>query len=251
MTGADAATTGRTDDVPRRVCVVGRGRAGGSFFSALASVRWPVSLVATSDALEGGLDPDAELVLLCVPDDAVAGLAAALPVSDARVVAHCAGSLTLDALAPHRRRASVHPLVSLPDPVLGGVRLAGHAVFAVAGEPIARGLVSALDGTAIEVADDRRAVYHAAACVASNHLVGLLGQVERLAASAGVPFDAYLGLVEGTVGNVARLGPRGALTGPAARNDVTTLDRHRAAIDPSELEAYDALVGLCRRLVET
>ena len=51
--------------------------------------------------------------------------------------------------------------------------------------------------------------------------------------------------------NVATLGPAPALTGPAARGDEATLDRHRAALDPSELEAYDAMVDLARRLVET
>jgi predicted short-subunit dehydrogenase-like oxidoreductase (DUF2520 family) len=52
-----------------------------------------------------------------------------------------------------------------------------------------------------------------------------------------------------TVENVATLGPARALTGPAARGDRATLDRHRAALDPSELVAYDAMVDLARRLV--
>jgi predicted short-subunit dehydrogenase-like oxidoreductase (DUF2520 family) len=53
------------------------------------------------------------------------------------------------------------------------------------------------------------------------------------------------------VENVAVLGPARALTGPAARGDHETLDRHRAALDPSEVPAYDALVALARRLVDT
>ena len=86
--------------------------------------------------------------------------------------------------------------------------------------------------------------------IASNHLVALLGQVERVAAAAGVPLEAYLDLVRATLDNVAELGPAAALTGPVARGDWATVDRHLAALDPSEHEAYGAMVALARRLVE-
>ena len=56
-------------------------------------------------------------------------------------------------------------------------------------------------------------------------------------------------LVRATVENVAALDPARALTGPAARGDAETLERHRAALDPSELEAYDAMVSLAQRLL--
>ena len=81
--------------------------------------------------------------------------------------------------------------------------------------------------------------------------MALLGSVERVAAGIGVPFAAYLDLVRATVENVAELGPAAALTGPAARGDIATLERHRAALAataPDELPAYEALVALARRL---
>ena len=52
-----------------------------------------------------------------------------------------------------------------------------------------------------------RAAYHAAACIAANHVVALLGQVERVAASAGLPLDAFLDLTRAAVEDVSRLGP--------------------------------------------
>ncbi len=76
--------------------------------------------------------------------------------------------------------------------------------------------------------------YHAAAVVASNHLVGLLGQVERIAAGIGVPLDAYLDLARGSLDNVAALGPAAALTGPVRRGDRATVERHLAALPPEE-----------------
>jgi predicted short-subunit dehydrogenase-like oxidoreductase (DUF2520 family) len=113
-----------------------------------------------------------------------------------------------------------------------------------------RTVVDALGGQWFMIADDDRAGYHAAACIASNHLVALLGQAERVGASAGVPREAFLDLVRATVENVAALGPVRALTGPAARGDLETLQRHREALPPSELAAYDAMVVLARRLVD-
>ncbi len=109
-------------------------------------------------------------------------------------------------------------------------------------------IVAALEGRSFTVADDDRAVYHAAAAVASNHLVVLLAQVERLAAEAGVPMEAYLDLVRATVDNVARLGAEAALTGPAARGDEATIRRHLDALGAEERPLYEAMAAEARRL---
>src|SRR5829696_5919130 len=170
-----------------------------------------------------------QVLVIATPDDAVAEVAEAVKPQDGTVVAHLSGSLGLGVLAPHARRAAMHPLVALPNPDVGSRRLLG-AWFAVAGDAMATAMANALGGRTFAVADDDRAAYHAAASIASNHLVALLSQVERLADQVGVPFDAYLDLVRATVGNVAELGARRALTGPAARGDEATLARHLAAL---------------------
>jgi predicted short-subunit dehydrogenase-like oxidoreductase (DUF2520 family) len=110
-------------------------------------------------------------------------------------------------------------------------------------------VVSDLDGRFVEVAETSRTAYHAAAVVASNHLVALLGSVERIAAEAGVPLAAFLDLVRGTVDNVELLGPAAALTGPVARGDWATVARHRQAIPAGEVESYDALTAAAVRLL--
>ena len=149
------------------------------------------------------------------------------PVPDT-VVAHLSGSLGLDVLGGHPRRASVHPLMALPDPDgRGPAADAAGGWFAVDGDPLA-----ARGGRRARrpVVRGRRpgAAYHAAACIASNHLVALMGQVERVAAAAGVPFEAYLALARGSLDDVAaaraarrhhRTGgpPRRGDAGPAPR----------------------------------
>jgi predicted short-subunit dehydrogenase-like oxidoreductase (DUF2520 family) len=233
----------------RTVRIVGAGRAGTSLARALdASDAWDVVEVLrhgddVSDAAHG-----VDLLVLATPDDAIADVARAVSREETTVVAHLAGSRALDVLEPHARRAALHPLMTLPDADSGAARLRG-AWFAVAGDPLVDEVVSALDGRSFTVADDRRAVYHAAACVAANHLVALLGQVERLAAAADVPFEAFFDLVRAAVDNTERLGPAAALTGPAARGDLGTIRRHLEAMPPDERAAYEAMVAEARKLV--
>jgi predicted short-subunit dehydrogenase-like oxidoreductase (DUF2520 family) len=136
----------------------------------------------------------------------------------------------------------------LPSPEVGRVRLRSGITFAVAGDPVATTLGRALGGRCIEIDDDHRAAYHAAACIAANHLVALLGQVERVATSAGLDVDAFVPLAFAALQDVADLGPAAALTGPAARGDAATLDRHRSALVPDEIAGYDAGVALVNRL---
>lgn len=227
---------------PRSVRIIGPGRAGLSLRSALDGAGWRVDDVRGRGDDLGDAADGVDLLVVATPDAAVAEVAQAVRPVPTTVVAHLAGSLTLDVLAPHPRRASVHPLVPLTDPETGSARLRG-APMAVAGDPLARELVTALGGRAIEVDDADRAAYHAAACIAANHLVALMGQVERVAATAGVPLDAYLDLAAAALDDVGRLGPTAALTGPAARGDQATLDRHRRALGPSEQTTYDALAA--------
>jgi predicted short-subunit dehydrogenase-like oxidoreductase (DUF2520 family) len=196
---------------------------------------------------------DVDLLVIATPDGEVGRVAAMIDPGDDCVVVHLSGSLGLGVLGRHPRRGSLHPLVPLPNPVVGAERLRAGITFAVAGDPMVRGLVRALGGRAVHVDDASRAAYHAAASIAANHLVALMGQVERVAATAGLPLDAFAGLLRAAADDALALGPRHALTGPAARGDWETVDRHRAVLSSmaghrTELAAYDAMVGLARRL---
>ncbi len=82
----------------------------------------------------------------------------------------------------------------------------------------------------IEIAPADRAVYHAAASMASNFLVTIEAAAERLAAEAGLERGHLVPLVRATVENWAALGPERALTGPVARGDEATIQRQREAI---------------------
>ena len=227
------------------LCLIGPGRAGRSVSAGLVAAGWELRSVLGRGADLGRAAAGVDLVLIATPDAAIAAVASAVEPVEQAVVAHLAGAVGLDALAPHRRRASLHPIVSMPGPATD---LTG-AWFAVAGDPLAARLAADLGGRAHHVADEDRVLHHAAATIAANHLVALLGQVDRVAAAAGVPLDAYLALAAGALANVAARGPAAALTGPVRRGDEATVARHLAALDPTERPAYEALAELARRLV--
>jgi predicted short-subunit dehydrogenase-like oxidoreductase (DUF2520 family) len=206
-------------------------------------------------AVVGAAAAGADVVVIATPDAAVATVAAAIEPVAATVVLHLSGSLGLDVLGRHPRRGGLHPLVPLPDPDRGAARLRSGVGFAVAGDPVARSMALALGGQVVEVDDRSRAAYHAAASIAANHVVALMGQVERVAGEAGLPLAVFSGLVGAALEDAMALGPAAALTGPAARGDWETIARHRAVLagmaqGPSELDAYDAMVDQARRLVD-
>jgi predicted short-subunit dehydrogenase-like oxidoreductase (DUF2520 family) len=229
---------------------IGPGRAGTSLAAALSAHGWDVVgfLGRRHDLADAALGVD--VLVIATPDDAVAAVAAAVrPVAGTTVV-HLSGSLGLDALAPHALRGALHPLVPLPNASVGAARLASGVTFAVAGAPVTRFMVESLGGRTVEVADADRAAYHAAACIAANHVVALLGQVERVAATAGLDLEAFLPLTRAAVDDVAELGPRAALTGPAVRGDWATLSRHLDALPAGERAAYQAGAALAMQLAQ-
>jgi predicted short-subunit dehydrogenase-like oxidoreductase (DUF2520 family) len=171
------------------------------------------------------LREDAELVLLCVPDDAIAEVAAEL--EPGPWVAHVSGATPLAALDPHERRFSVHPLQTFTR-TRGPEQLDG-AWAAVTGEtPEALGLgheLAELVGLQpFVLADDERSLYHAGAVIASNYLVTLQRAAEELFLGAGAPPKALEPLMLRTIENEFEL------TGPVARGDWQTVERHVAAI---------------------
>ena len=218
-----------------RIAVVGNGRLGRAMAAALAEAGFPVA----GPLGRGASGADAEVVLLCVPDGAIAD--AARCVAEGRLVGHCSGATTL---APHEG-FSLHPLMTVSERT---TRFAG-AGCAVAGtteraRTVATELGLALGMRPFAVADADRPLYHAAASVASNYVVTLAGIAEQLAARAGVPRELLAPLAEAAIDQWRRRGAREALTGPIVRGDVETVRRQREAVAaqaPDALAAWDAL----------
>ena len=227
------------------IVIIGRGRMGTALASALrqagADVHGPLG---RGEAASGG-----DIVLLCVPDREIA--AAASAIAPGPLVGHVSASAPLDLLAPHER-FSMHPLLSV---VGAGAQFDG-AYCAIDGSgaaalEAARALAELLGMRVRVVPREQRALYHAAASVASNFLITLEGAAERLASLVGLERDALVPLVRATVDNWARQGARAALTGPIARGDVAIAARQREAVAdtaPDLLPLWDALAAATREL---
>jgi predicted short-subunit dehydrogenase-like oxidoreductase (DUF2520 family) len=226
------------------------GRTPTATSTAAVAARLGARAVAVADAGRG-----ADLVLVATPDAAIAdaGVALAGGLRPGALVVHLSGACPLDELAKlHAERPDVeigalHPLQSLPSVELGLQRLPG-SWCAVDGAPAVERLAVSLGMRPFRVAPDRRAQYHAAATIASNHVVALLGQAVRVAEAAGVPPEALLPLVRASVDNVGALGAGDALTGPVARGDADTVARHLDTLPRDERAAYLALAREALRL---
>jgi predicted short-subunit dehydrogenase-like oxidoreductase (DUF2520 family) len=213
-----------------RAHVIGAGRVGSATAARLR---------------ERGVDlrqEGAQLVLLCVPDRAIEGTAAELPVGP--WVAHVSGATPLSALDPHVRRFGMHPLQTFtrgrgPEQLDG----AFAAVTAETTEARAIGiwLARTLGLVPFELADDKRATYHAGAAIASNYLVTLRRAAGSLLEAAGAPPEALDPLMRRTIENGFEL------TGPIARGDWETVAAHITAIQTERPE----LVPMYETLAET
>lgn len=201
----------------------------------------------------------AGLVLLAVPDDQlgplVAGLAGTGAWRPGQIVAHTSGAHGLAVLDP-ATRAGVRPLALHPAMTFTGGpadldRLAGTSfgVTAPAGlEPLAATLVAELGGEPVPIAEEARALYHAALAVGANHLVTLVAEAADLLRTAGVAApDRVLGpLLSAALGN-ALAGGDAALTGPVSRGDAGTVDRHLRTLAERAPEAVGGYAALARR----
>jgi predicted short-subunit dehydrogenase-like oxidoreductase (DUF2520 family) len=223
------------------VRIVGPGRAGSSLADALAAAGWDVTPPVRRADAPAGAAAGVDVCVIAVPDRRIAEVAGAIDPVPSTVVAHLAGSLGADVLAPHPRRAAIHPLAALLDARRGAAALSAGVWWAVEGDPGVLALVADLHGRIVEVPPEARAAYHAAACIAANHLVALLAQVERVAAGAGLPAGPFYDLAAGALANARAAGAAGALTGPASRGDQATIAAHLAAIGPLEADLYTAL----------
>ncbi|HLV60299.1 MAG TPA: DUF2520 domain-containing protein [Fredinandcohnia sp.] len=253
----------------RHADIVGFGRIGEALAVSLTRAGWTTR--AWSPSLRGRATaagalvegprpedfPSAPVVFLAVSDAAVAEVAANLPVRPGQVVAHLSGALGLDALAPAAERGaevgSLHPLVAVPS----GQDGLPPCFAAVEGSPRARavleGIARALGLRPFSLPPEGRAAYHAAASLAANGLVALESLAVRILASLGLRRDealaALLPLVRSAVDGLERRGLPGALTGPVARGDASTVRRHLDALAESDaLATYRALFVEALRL---
>jgi predicted short-subunit dehydrogenase-like oxidoreductase (DUF2520 family) len=261
------------------VGVVGAGRVGTALAALLAKAGYRIVAASGGQASRERAErflPDvpfvtpaeaavaADLVLLGVPDDRIAGVCAELAeggaLREGRSVVHLSGSVPLDALAPARASGalvlSLHPLQSFPTVEAAVDRMPGSAIAVTADseEGYASGerLAADVGGIPFRLDDRNKPLYHAAAVFCSNYLAVLMGISERLFALAGIddPVSKFAPLARATLENTLALGSEAALTGPAVRGDAGTIRRNLEALSADAPEVVPAYVELARSALD-
>jgi predicted short-subunit dehydrogenase-like oxidoreductase (DUF2520 family) len=268
---------------PLTINIIGAGRLGTALALALSSrghliqaivarreshARKAVQLIGDARARSlpfAQLDqlPPASIIFITTPDDVIASVAAQLASSLKQdqekkhtTVLHASGALSSEVLSVLRARGfrtgSMHPLVSVSEPRAGAQSLRG-AFYCVEGEraavALARGIVRDLGGESFSLKARDKALYHAAAVMASGHMVALFdiaaGMLARCGLSERRARAVLMPLVRSTVDNLTRNEPARALTGTFARADTATVLRHLDTLNRPDLrDALDAYILL-------
>lgn len=258
-----------------RIGIIGAGRVANALalglapHSAQAPLLWNRSPQRLQDALRGSgareaaqslhhLTRDCDVIALAVADDALtavaADLATAMMPDASRFIFHVSGQSGAAILEPLRvgstLTAAIHPAMTFTGDPAREVQLMAEARFAITGSTPeaterARGIVELLGGVAVEVPEDRRPLYHAGLCHASNHLVALISGASAALKQAGVddPGALLAPLVRAALENSINHGIAG-LSGPLLRGDAQTIENHLVALGgqaPELLPVYRAM----------
>ena len=251
--------------------IVGTGRLGSALAAALAQKNYPVSGINDTDAVKGQAIADklklkfyadskelaekSDAIFLAVPDSIIAPAAEDILAYCKKplILLHPSGALSAYALpeAQNAYRGSFHPLQSF---------VSENTIFkdiyvTMDGDKealeTAKTLCLILEAKPLLVPADDRALYHAAACMASNYLVTLLSEVEdvfsRWAPSPEEARKAFWPLIKGTVDNFEKFG-KPALTGPIARGDTSTVKKHLAILPDEYRNIYTVMAEYTAKL---
>jgi predicted short-subunit dehydrogenase-like oxidoreductase (DUF2520 family) len=256
---------------PPIIGIVGAGAVGTALGVALSRAGWPVHAVASRDPerrarFRGLVDvrrafvdaqtlvEEVELIIVAVPDDALASFAQSVRMYGGQAMVHTSGALgaevLLPAMAAGTQVGSFHPLVAFADTERAVEALRG-ATIAIEGDDqlltLLAEMAEALGARPVRLVPGSKTAYHAAAVLAAGGFVALLDAIAELARVAGLDEQGALAvygpLIEGTLGNARALGIRQALTGPITRGDAGTLRAHLATLEthaPDVLALYRA-----------
>ncbi|MFI5905888.1 Rossmann-like and DUF2520 domain-containing protein [Dactylosporangium sp. NPDC051541] len=258
-----------------KVGIIGAGRVGAVLGAALArtghSVVAAVAVSAASKARAAELLPGARLLpadavaaaadflLLAVPDDALADLAAGLvdlgAIRPGQIVAHTSGAHGLAVLGPVALPLALHPAMTFTGTAADLDRLAAGISFGVTApdelRAFAASLVGDLGGIVEWVEEEKRPLYHAALAHGANHLATLVAEAMDRLRDAGVhqPERVLAPLLGAALDNTLRMGDA-AITGPVSRGDAGTVHKHLRALDAVAPGSVPPYLALARRTAD-
>jgi len=202
-----------------------------------------------------GVADASELVFITTPDDTIASVVSQIQWHVGQSVVHCSGADSTDTLEPAKKLGAqvgvFHPLQTLASVKQAIENMPGSTFALEAEEPLLstlKDMATALDGHWVELKASDKVVYHAAAVIACNYLVTLVKLASDLWQTFNIPpnqaTQALLPLLRGTINNIDAVGIPQCLTGPIARGDTGTINKHLDALRktaPALLSTYREL----------
>ncbi|MCW8889037.1 MAG: DUF2520 domain-containing protein [Sedimenticola sp.] len=260
-----------------RIALIGAGAAGSAMVIALHQAGYPIigiasrsqasaqscaerigNPLATTDVAK--VVVNADIIIIATPDDQIATVCQSIAdrgvIRPGQLFIHLSGALTSTILEPAQSKGaetlSLHPIQALADPEKGAALLK-TTYFCLEGKTTAvtkaMGLVESLSGKRLVVPSEKKALYHASLCVASNYLVTLesvaVSLLEQIGIERQAGMQALLPLIQGSVENLSHTGLPGALTGPISRGDTETIAHHIDSLRemPADYQALYRMLG--------
>jgi predicted short-subunit dehydrogenase-like oxidoreductase (DUF2520 family) len=191
--------------------------------------------------------PGADITLVATSDDSIADVSQRVPATGG-VVAHTAGAVGVEVLAPHEHRGVLWPIQTLSHGAptdLSDIPLIVDGSTGLARETILK-LARSISGSVLQLSHEQRQRMHLAAAITSNLPVFLVREAQRLLRQENLPPDLLMPLWRTTAANVSAIGPEHALTGPARRGDTRSIRKHldQLASDPDLRRAYAQLSAM-------
>ena len=186
---------------------------------------------------------EADLYIIAVSDDAIAEVSTALPFEN-RLVAHTSGTVSIDSLDPKNHRAVFYPLQSFSKDKIVNFKTIPLCIEAENKKdvPTLKLIANAISDAVYDINSEQRKALHVAAVFVNNFVNHLYQIGNEICDANAIPFSILKPLIQETANKVATLSPKAAQTGPAKRNDISTIAAHQQFLtDENQAAIYNLL----------
>ena len=186
---------------------------------------------------------EADLYIIAVSDDAIAEVSTALPFEN-RLVAHTSGTVSIDSLDPKNHRAVFYPLQSFSKDKAVNFKTIPLCLETENEKdaPTLKLIANAISDAVYDINSEQRKALHVAAVFVNNFVNQLYQIGNEICDANAIPFSILKPLIQETANKIATLSPKAAQTGPAKRNDISTIAAHQQFLtDENQAAIYNLL----------
>lgn len=184
-----------------------------------------------------------DLFIISVSDDAIQSVSQSVTLTN-QLLAHTSGSVAIDELTNNNRKAVFYPLQTLSKKKEVNFKEVPLCVEAEneSDLKLVKQVAHIISDKVFEVNSEQRKSLHVAAVFVSNFVNHLYKIGSDICIEHKVPFEILKPLILETAKKVQVIAPNEAQTGPAKRNDTSTINKHLAILtDNNQKEIYKIL----------